>query len=536
MRIRSSIPARIGIATVAVTIAYVGTRIVGLPAVGGVSPLFFAAVAVSAYFGGMWSGLLATALSGGITAFLFEHPYSQPNLGWDDFIRLMGFLAVALLISSLQHATERAMERLDDARAEAERQREEAVRAREQAVRANLAKDRFLNVLGHELRNPLSPILSVATLRLRDLQRHAGSQDGSSGLTADELREDFELIRRNVEVEARLIDDLLDSRRIHSGKLRLIRGAEDVATLLNEVVEQARPSTESRGVALSLKTVLPSRDEGPPLRPVVDGDATRLRQVFWNLLNNAVKFTKDGRIAVAVRPARRGRQVTIAIADTGSGIAAEPIESIFRPFVQATHHGEAAASREVLGGLGLGLSIVSALVAAHGGSVRARSVVNQGSVFRIRLPARWQLVAPPVAADPAVLASLAEGRPTRILVVDDHADTARLTARLLKRLGHRVEWANSYTAAMDLHARRVSDGAAFDLLVSDVGLGDGNGYDLMRQLRARNPGLRGIAVTGFGTPADRADALDAGFAAALTKPVAIDQLGDKIDALRRGVN
>ena len=180
MRIRSSTPARIVIATTAVVAAYVGTRLLGLPAVGGVSPLFFAAVAVSAYFGGMWSGLLATALSAAATSFLFEHPFSQPSLGFDDIIRLLGFLAVALLISSLQRGTELAMERLVDARAEAERQREEAERAREQAVRANLAKDRFLNVLGHELRNPLSPILSVATLRLQDLQQRVGA-NGSAG-------------------------------------------------------------------------------------------------------------------------------------------------------------------------------------------------------------------------------------------------------------------------------------------------------------------------------------------------------------------
>ncbi len=531
----------IALAVGSVGVALLLTGAMGLNVVGGVSPLFFAAIALSGYVCGWRAALTATLLSTVATAFYLQYPHTTLNLDVDDAVRLVAFLAVALVISSLQRANQLALRSVEAARAEAEHSRQEA-------ESANLAKDRFLNILGHELRNPLSPILAVTALRLQDLQRPDPNEPGEpidpsaagrwpEDLTPDDLREDFEMIQRNIEVEARLIDDLLDSRRIHSGKLRLLQQREDVAALLTESVEGQRSQVEARGLALELR--LPSAST-PALarRPIIDGDATRLRQVFWNLLTNAAKFTRSGRIVVSLRPSRGGREAVISVADTGIGICPVAAGAIFRPFVQAPmtpllaaageqpHQPHHPHHREILSGLGLGLSIVSALVTAHGGSVRVRSKEGKGSVFRVRLPARWQAVA---ASQPASYAGVApvDAAKLRILVVDDHAETARLTARLLMRAGHEVASAHSMSEALDVAAER-----RFDLLVSDIALGDGTGHDLMRRL-VREQNLSGIAVSGFGTPADLAECLAAGFATCLVKPVPLEQLLEQIERLRR---
>ena len=280
--------ARLGIAVASVALAQWAEVVLG-PEVTGVSPLFFVAVVFSAFFGGWQAGILATALAAVCTAGIyFDAPAPNDGIGPDDAFRLVVFTAVALTVSWLQHINRQATREALAATREAEAAREAADVARRQAEAANTAKDRFLNVLGHELRNPLNPVLALVTMRLGDAGHHNGNgQNGHApAADAEQLREDLEMIRRNVEVEARLIDDLLDSGRIRSGKLRLVRQGVNVLKLLGETVEAVRPAAEAAGVSVTCH--LPGRDAASP---VVDGDPIRLRQVFWNLLNNAIKFT-----------------------------------------------------------------------------------------------------------------------------------------------------------------------------------------------------------------------------------------------------
>lgn len=497
------------------------TKWLSLQVTGGISPLFFAAVACSAYLGGLWAGLLATMLASLCTAFFFQVPYYSLHVGWDDALRLMAFMAVALMMSSLQHANVRALRRVEVAHAQAEA-------AHEDAIAAGLAKDRFLNILGHELRNPLAPVMSVVALRLEELSAPSivSIRGESDGWSLESLREDFELIRRNIETEARLIDDLLDSRRIHTGKLRLVRQQENLGPLVREAVDAIRHAAEAKGLSLVLRQITPAGCRGQS--PVIYGDATRLRQIFWNLLNNAVKFTASGRIAVSVRSAGGGSAAVVTVADTGPGMDASSAHTVFHPFVQLEPGTTAdSASQRASGlGLGLGLSIVTALVNAHGGRVRVRARSGRGCVFRVHLPASWRADRCQLPAGGYPIVAGDEERGLRILIVDDHADTARIMARLLERLGHRVALADCVSGAIE-----IARSQPFDLLISDIGLGDGTGYELMTRLRA-DYGLAGIAVSGYATASDFAQSAAAGFAFHLVKPVAFDVLREHVERFR----
>jgi CheY-like chemotaxis protein len=379
----------------------------------------------------------------------------------------------------------------------------------------NLAKDRFLATLSHELRTPLTPVLAVTS----------GLEHSDRLLP--EVRDDFIMMRRNIELEARLIDDLLDLTRVSRGKLELQRHEFD----LREVLEHAVQTSCAEEIASGRRRVeidLAAADHR------LWGDASRLTQVFWNLLNNAVKFTPEGG-TVTVRSRGEGtNRLAVEISDTGVGIDPELLPRIFDAFEQ----GEAGVTRR-FGGLGLGLAITKAIVELHGGDIAARSDGrDHGATFVVRLPVGprpLHLVAPPPAA--AEGADSAEDTlPTalHILLVEDHVDTADALAELLRGRGHEVTVANSIAHALATAKRlEAGDAGAVDLVISDLGLPDGTGQDLMRELVARF-GLRGIALSGYGMEDDVRRSREAGFECHLTKPVNLQALESAIQQVAAG--
>jgi two-component system CheB/CheR fusion protein len=365
--------------------------------------------------------------------------------------------------------------------------------AKDAAEQANRAKDRFLAVLSHELRTPLTPVvmgLSMLQDRL-DLD--------------PPLREMLEMVRRNVEFEARLIDDLLDVSRIAQGKVELTRSAVDLSTVIQRAIEVCKAGIQERGLHLGVEMGA----AGPYW---VEADVPRLQQVFWNLLQNAIKVTPRGG-CVGIRCGPSEAHVLIEVCDSGIGIEPESLARIFQAFEQA----ERSITRK-FGGLGLGLAISRALVELHGGQIEAHSAgLGKGATFRVRLP----LTAPPevlVAGKPVEASERAASeagavRPLRILLVEDHPVTSELLRKVLTSDGHAVETAGDVATGLELAGRQT-----FDLLLSDLGLPDGSGYDLIRQLRQRGHAFPAIALSGYGQGDDLQRSHAAGFAAHLTKP------------------
>ena len=398
--------------------------------------------------------------------------------GADDFLdkqRLSG----DLLERSIRYAVER-------------RAAEEARGAHARTEAESQAKDRFLAMLSHELRTPLAPVLAVAS-RLEHDER----------LSA-EVRADLALVRRNVEHEARLIDDLLDLTRVAQGKLELRPEEVDAHDLLEGAIATCCRGPVEAG-RLALETDLAAA------RHTVRADPPRLTQVFCNLLANAIKFTPEGG-AVAVRsrvePGGPRPLLAVEVADTGVGIPADVLPRIFEPFEQ----GHTASRAD---GLGLGLAISRAIVESHGGALTAASAgPGRGSVFTVRLPLSAATAAPDRRAEEERTPAAA-GRPLTLLLVEDHADTATAMADLLRAGGHRVEVAGSVGEA--LAAARAVTGRGFDVVVSDLSLPDGSGLDLMRELKRR--GLKGIALSGHGMEEDVRNSREAGFDRHLLKPV-----------------
>jgi signal transduction histidine kinase/CheY-like chemotaxis protein len=355
------------------------------------------------------------------------------------------------------------------------------------AEAANQAKDHFLAVLSHELRTPLTPALMT-------LGRLLDSPDLS-----DDLRAQIDRVRRNVELESKLLDDLLDLTQLSRGKLELRREITDLHPLVQHAVDVFCAS-QIRKKQLACTAELTAAQHH------VWGDPVRLQQIFWNLLQNAVKFTPDGgRIETRTWNDPAGA-IQISIADTGMGIEPEALPRLFDAFEQA----EASVHRR-FGGLGLGLAVCKSLVELHGGSIEAKSEgKGRGTVFTVTLPTS---PAPDRAVHAALPAEVRPTRPLRILLVEDHEDTLLVMANFLETAHHQVQSARDVTSALELAGRH-----EFDLVVSDLGLPDGSGLDLMRTLRERH-GLKGVAVSGYGTAEDVAQSLAAGFVEHLTKPV-----------------
>jgi len=385
---------------------------------------------------------------------------------------------------------------------ESKKNEEELNRAKEAAEAANKAKDNFLAILSHELRTPLTPVLATVAM-LED--------DKTIPLP---IRTDLEMIRRNIEVEARLIDDLLDVTGIIRGKLELNRQPVDVRRLLEHAMQTYCANAAARKkLRVSIQVIATETH--------VLADSSRMTQVFWNLLQNSCKFTPEsGEIYVRVynefAGARNaGPDLIVEIRDTGIGISPENMPHIFNAFEQ----GERSRTR-VFGGLGLGLAISRAIVELHDGSITAESEgKNKGAKFVIRL----QTVESPAAASEGAgvggsLPAAVSSRALRILLVEDHSDTAHQLTRLLKRAGHEVTWAGSINQARALIAGSDSPERNFNILISDLGLPDGSGHDLMRDLASRGS-MPGIALSGYGMKNDILDSMAAGFSRHITKPV-----------------
>jgi len=379
------------------------------------------------------------------------------------------------------------------------------VTLRQELIGANAAKDQFLALLSHELRNPLSPVIAMVG------ELEASVPDSPS------VREALEVIRRNVELEARLIDDLLDVTRIAKGKLQLSFEIICVHQILHRAYEICREDIAAKNLQVEFR-----------LRAAythVEGDPARLQQVFWNLIKNSVKFTPEkGRIIIeTVNPAPE--EIEIRITDTGIGIEPEKVGKIFNAFEQ----GQISITRR-FGGLGLGLAISKALIDAHGGKINVESPgKDRGSTFSLRLKT---VAAPAVAGDgaeeaPTISRKKEIPKPSqrRVLVVDDHQDTCTGMKMMLERRGYEITVA--YSAEQAVQKAHNQD---FDLLISDIGLPGRNGYELMRELR-ESKGMPGIALTGFGSEHDISKARAAGFAKHLTKPINFEQLQEAIQSL-----
>jgi two-component system CheB/CheR fusion protein len=374
---------------------------------------------------------------------------------------------------------------------------EQLRQAKQSAEAANHAKDTFLAVLSHELRTPLTPVLmTVAAMEFNPDLPPA-------------LRDDVKMIRRNVELESKLIDDLLDLSRISTGKLRLSFDIIGINDLLRQTCDTCRPQIREKGIHLHCELI---ENAGH-----VVGDSGRLQQVFWNLLNNAAKFTPEGgHIYVTARQTRddgQVGQVRVAVRDTGIGIAPEILPRIFDAFEQ----GEARITRQ-FGGLGLGLAICKALVEQHRGCIRAETGGRDGgSTFIVELPAlsREQAANPPAGSRGAGNGQVA---PLRLMVVEDHADTAKVLGALLSASGHSVKTATTAAAALALAGEH-----PFDIVVCDLGLPDMTGYELMKQIKEKH-GTKGIAMSGYGMEEDIKKGEQAGFSDHLVKPVNLAQL------------
>jgi HAMP domain-containing protein/signal transduction histidine kinase/CheY-like chemotaxis protein len=360
----------------------------------------------------------------------------------------------------------------------------------EEKARSNLAKDQFLAMLSHELRTPLTPVLATAL----ELENEPDVRP--------DVRESLQMIRRNVELEARLIDDLLDLTRIDRGKVQLNFEIVDAHTLLQNALEICQPEIDR-------KHLKPSLNLGAK-KVHMRADPARLQQIFWNLINNAVKFTPpNGQITITTTN-DSGEKLRVEIADSGMGIEPEALPKIFDAFEQG--------GRTQLGGLGLGLAISKTLVEAHKGTITAQSEGrNKGSKFALVFPTCEKVEA---QIAPALSPRFAERQPMRILLVEDHEDTNRSLTSLLRRRGYQVKSAFTFQTAIELSAKE-----QFDVLISDLGLPDGSGIELIQKLVSKPP--LGIALTGFGMEQDIRKSREAGFHHHLVKPIDLN----KLDAL-----
>jgi PAS domain S-box-containing protein len=370
-----------------------------------------------------------------------------------------------------------------------------------EAERANQAKNRFLAVLSHELRTPLTPLLAVAHL----LEKRTNLPPDVARLVP--------MIRRNVELEARLIDDLLDLTSIERGKLALQVAPLDLHVTLRNALDMSAAEIERKRLQLSVRL--------DAEHTATVGDDARLQQVFWNLVRNAVKFTPDGgRVEVQTRNDGEADFVAV-VRDSGIGIAPDVLPRIFGLFEQGPRHDGSG-----FGGLGIGLAIARALTLRHGGSLAASSDgEGRGSTFELRLPLMQPAVGlRPVVAGTLRVAATAETAHagSELLLIEDHADVADSVRAMLEADGHRVEVASSLRAAREaLAARR------FDLLVCDLGLPDGSGYDVLALI----DGVPAIAISGYGMESDIRRSRAAGFAAHIVKPFQPQQLHDAVSAL-----
>jgi PAS domain S-box-containing protein len=417
---------------------------------------------------------------------------------------------VSLVVSPILDATGNVIGVSKIARDITERRRAEEMReeilqvansARSAAETASRAKDEFLAMLGHELRNPLSAVRNAITAATLD----PGNRDRALMIAC-----------RQTEQLRRIVDDLLDVSRISQGNVRLRKEPVLLAELLQRTIDGAQATMEEKGHILTLSV------SAEPM--YVDGDASRLEQAVGNLLANAAKYTDPGG-SIALAAERDGRQVVIRVRDNGIGIAPEILPRVFDLFAQAERSLDRSA-----GGLGIGLTLARRIVELHGGTVNATSSgLGRGAEFIVRLPALERVpnaVALTLADTPR--GQLPKARGARILMVEDHPDAAESLMILLELLGHKVRIVHDGVAA--LVAARANPP---EVMLIDIGLPGMNGYEVAQAIR-QDPTLRHImlvALTGYGQPEDTATALAAGFDYHLVKPVDPDALGRLVDRL-----
>ena len=360
------------------------------------------------------------------------------------------------------------------------------------AQKAGKAKDDFLAALSHELRTPLTPALAAATYL----------QDNAEKLPSG-FAEDVEIIKRNVQLQARLIDDLLDLTRIARGKLHLELEDCDAHTIIENALETAHSAIAAK--QLNVSTDLEAK------KCHILADCIRLQQVFWNLINNAVKFTaQGGQISIRTFNDKAGR-FHFEVADTGIGIEPQRLASLFRPFEQA----DPSVNRQ-FGGLGLGLAISKRLVDLHHGRIEAESAGRSfGATFKVTLD---------TLSDGSTAIGLNNriggktSKRLRILLVEDHQDTRRALSRLLTHFGHNVVTADNVESAIN-----VIGSNNIDVVLCDIGLPDGSGYEVAARART-NEHIKTIALSGFGTEQDVQRSKEAGFDFHLVKPINFQEL------------
>jgi signal transduction histidine kinase len=348
-------------------------------------------------------------------------------------------------------------------------------------------RDEFLAMLAHELRNPLAPMVNAL-----HLMRLAQAQDPM-------VLKSMEILERQVTHVVRMVDDLMDVARLERGKVALKKERLDLNRVVASAVDACLPSAQGKGHRLTLRYASDAL--------AVDGDAVRIEQIVFNLLTNAIKFSpRPGEIRVET--SAEAGSALVAVSDQGVGFASDLAENLFDPFLQVNPGLERAA-----GGLGMGLTIVKRLAQLHGGSVRAASAgPGKGARFVVRLP----LAIGAVEARPEPERPLVAARPRRIVVIEDNADIRETLQMLLDLWGHEVAMASDGRSGLECVLRDRPDVALID-----VGLPEMSGYDVARAIRVSIPNgeIRLIAVTGYGQPADRELALQAGFDAHLLKPI-----------------
>lgn len=384
--------------------------------------------------------------------------------------------------------------------------RDDAKAAQLEAERANQAKDHFLSALSHELRTPLTPVLGAISV-----------METTADLTSDDIGEYLTLIRRNVETQARLIDDLLDMTRISRGKLALRTENMDVHAAIRNVASMLQSDVDAKGLELAFSLNAKHSE--------VLADPGRFQQILLNLLSNAIKFTPSGRKISFYTSDEAGsdRWLKIEVVDQGIGISPEIIHKLFQPFEQ----GEKSITRQ-FGGLGLGLSIARSLAGYHGASLMAASEgLGKGATFTLRIKPNETAPKPSPNA-PSFAANELEQplEGCHVLLVEDHPDTRMLLLKVLNNIGCRVTAVGSVREAIEAFDR---DG--FNLLVSDIGLPDGTGLQVMQHARHRQ-NVRGIALSGFGQEADLERSRQAGFDRHLVKPLNLKVLSDVIRELQ----
>jgi len=372
--------------------------------------------------------------------------------------------------------------------------------ARHEAELASKAKDQFLAVLSHELRTPLTPVAMLL-----------GHLEADPQIPAS-VREDLSMIRRNIELETRIIDDLLDVSRVMNGKMRMDMRPVGVHELVRNVIDMCQSDAASKQLQCSCD--LKAADDQ------VRADPARLQQVLWNLLKNAIKFGRPGGNVVVRSSNPQTGTLTIEVWDDGIGIERAALDQIFDAFAQ----GDPAITR-TFGGLGLGLTISKAIIELHGGTIHAHSDgAGRGSRFVVEVPTTGVIEKVSRIASTVPLATAPS---VRVLLVDDHPDTLRVLKRLLEAAGFTVICATGMESALSLAAAH-----PIDVMVSDLGLPDGSGLELIRRIRSQWD-IPGIAVSGFGLDSDVKSSLDAGFAEHFTKPVSFSQLAAAIRRIAR---